>query len=326
MKDPNSLIAAYLDNALSETERAELTQWLKADPANVRQFTEAVMFEEQLRAAAQTQAAQAATEDFAEAPTRRVLPSWFAGWVSWRPLAAGIIVGIFCASFAWAYVSPKAPKVIKQALPLANAGFEEAAAPSPNGIPTTFGNWSGDYAEVVGAQAGIVPKEGQRMLRFVRSDNAVSAAGAAEAPRTGNIYQVIDLRPWRQALRDSQATADWSAWFHWAPSEGETGMTFAIHIWSFTGSTSILPSNWKDHLYQETAKSGQRAAFDQTPNTWRQLSASMIVPPDTDFLVVELKAIPRDPAPSSGPYCFKSGYVDETSLTLRIENENPSHE
>ena len=209
MNAAEPLVATYLDDALSETERAELNAWLKVSPANLRQFTEAVMFEQQIRAAAQAQALQPAAAEFVPELTENFGLSWFSRWLSWRPLAAGIILGIFCASFAWAYVNPHAPKSVPQLLPLANPGFEEPVAPSSNGTPTNFAIWSGDYAEIVGAQPGVLPKEGQRMLRFLRSDSAVSAG--LETNQTANIYQVIDMRPWRQLLRAGQAQADWSA-------------------------------------------------------------------------------------------------------------------
>ena len=56
MNDPEELIAGYLDEVLSESEKVELNAWLKADAANMHRFTEAVMFEQQIRAAVITKA------------------------------------------------------------------------------------------------------------------------------------------------------------------------------------------------------------------------------------------------------------------------------
>ena len=51
MSDPQKLIAAYLEDALSDTERDELVAWLKARPDHLRVFVEANLFERQMRQA-----------------------------------------------------------------------------------------------------------------------------------------------------------------------------------------------------------------------------------------------------------------------------------
>lgn len=53
MTRPERLIAAYLDDALTPAEQAELTAWLKADPAHLRQFVEANVREQHLRTVVQ---------------------------------------------------------------------------------------------------------------------------------------------------------------------------------------------------------------------------------------------------------------------------------
>ena len=130
------------------------------------------------------------------------------------------------------------------------------------------------------------------------------------------MYQAIDMRPYRSAIADGQARLDWSAWFHWVPAEDEKGMTFAVYLWTFTGDPSILPSNWRDHLYRETAKSGSRKPFNESPRVWRQIKGSMIIPPDTEFLVIELKALPQEPTEKKEPYRFLGCYADDVQLTL----------
>jgi len=53
MNRAEELIAAYLDDALTEAEEAELNAWLRADAENVRAFVEVNAREQQLRAAVQ---------------------------------------------------------------------------------------------------------------------------------------------------------------------------------------------------------------------------------------------------------------------------------
>lgn len=51
MTDPQRLIAAALDDALSQAEADELKAWLKADPDHLRAFVAASLFEQQIRSA-----------------------------------------------------------------------------------------------------------------------------------------------------------------------------------------------------------------------------------------------------------------------------------
>ena len=158
------------------------------------------------------------------------------------------------------------------------------------------------------------------MLRFLRADSAVSAAAAgAEKRSSGNLYQVVDLRAWREEIADGQAVVDWSAWYQWVPGAEETGMQFMTNVWAFTGTTEILPRNWKEHLYQETAKSSHRMNGEEARGTWRETAGRMTVPADTDFLVIELKVIPQGPGPEAGAgaYRFSGCFADDVRLVLR---------
>ncbi len=51
MTDPEKLIAGWLDVSLNEAEQAELDEWLKANDENMRRFTDAAMFEQQIQSA-----------------------------------------------------------------------------------------------------------------------------------------------------------------------------------------------------------------------------------------------------------------------------------
>ena len=44
------LISAYLDGVLTDEQQRELAEWIEADPENAKQFAEAVLLDNQLRA------------------------------------------------------------------------------------------------------------------------------------------------------------------------------------------------------------------------------------------------------------------------------------
>lgn len=237
-----------------------------------------------------------------------------------RPLtaaAAGLAFGLLSASVAWAYSSPRIQPFIKQMLEVANAGFENDATPLAEGVPTRYGVWSGDHAELTGSQQGVTPREGQRMFRFLRSDSIRPSDN--RGPFNGNIYQVIDIRAWHEAISDGTAMVDWSAWFNSVPDSAGGPMKFMTSVWAFSGDTGILPRNWAEKLYQEIAYSSRTVVADEDREGWQRTAGSMIVPPDTDFLVIELKAIPTGPGLTNGVVVFNGQYADDVQLVLRTK-------
>lgn len=101
VSDPGKLIADYLDDALTEADRESLNAWLAIDRANVRRFTDALLFEEQIRGAARAHAAQRAAEDIARKSRERARSdardrkaSWMRPAWTWGAAAALFILGM----------------------------------------------------------------------------------------------------------------------------------------------------------------------------------------------------------------------------------------
>lgn len=311
------LVRRHVEGTATADETRALEAALRTDAALRRQFLRYTSMDAALGSGRLGAAPAARTAPFTSRPARN---SWF----QWRPLtaaAAGLVLGMLCTSVVWAYAVPHMLNGANHELAISNAGFEESISPLSEGVPVRHAIWSGDFAEIAEAKHDITPREGGRMLRFLRSDSSVSSA--PERNVNGNLYQVVDLRPYQNEITSGQATVNWSAWFNWVPGPGEQGMKFRTTVWAFAGDTSILPSNWKDHLYQETAKSSHTIVSNDAPKTWRQIAGSMIVPPDTDFLVVELKAIPDVPETRMEPYRFHGCFADDVRLMLRTHVPQP---
>jgi hypothetical protein len=324
----DELIDRHLNGTLDDAGRQELEHRLlhsASDRARFWQLAEThVLVHEGVQrrlASASDAAVPGGTADSARATP----PAWQRGqWLQWRPLtaaAAGLALGVFCASAAWAYVSPGLPKFVKHVLAVANAGFEDDVTPLPNGVPVRYGVWSGDHAALVGPEQGITPKQGRRMFRFLRSDS--TEASSRGTIFNGNIYQVIDVRSSRDAIANGTAVVDWSAWFNCVPEPAAGRTKFVASVWAFVGDTAILPRNWADKLYQESAYSSWKIVADDDPRTWQRIAGKMMVPPDADFLVVELKVVPADPVPVEGAVEFPGHYADDVELILRT-NARPT--
>ena len=237
-------------------------------------------------------------------------------WLSWRPLtaaAAGIAFGMLFTTIVFGYSTSR---FVQKVLTLANAGFEEPDGPLPDGVPLAFGVWSGDHAATVGREQGVTPLEGGRMFRFLRSD---SGEGLPSRARHGNMYQLIDIRPWRDAIACGKAVVDWSAGFNCIREEGGVPSQFEASMWAFSGPPSVVRRNWEEKLHLELGYSTWRAVADGDPGTWQRVNGRLIVPPETDFLVIEIKAIAGNEGSVDGPVSFGGHYADDVRLVLRTD-------
>jgi hypothetical protein len=305
----SEMLTRYVGGDCTAEEARELSARLESDPAACDLLAEIL-----------TQGV--AVREFVQShpePVQAVnrMPQRWLSWFQCRPLtaaAAGLVIGLFSASMVFAYGMPK---VVHRVLALANAGFEERVAPLPDGIPVRYGVWSGDHAELVSVQQGIVPHEGKHMFRFLRSDSKQVSGGP---PFNGNIYQLIDARVWRDVINSGTAVVDWSAWFNCVREAPGTPSTFEASVWAFAGDPSFVRKNWEQKLHQELAYSSWRVVADDDPQSWQRIAGSMIVPPDTDFLVIELKVLPEKPVPVDGAVTFAGHYADDVQLILRTNS------
>jgi hypothetical protein len=121
VKNGAALIAAYLDDALPPDERAALSAWLRADAEHLRAFTEALMFEEQLRAAVRAAELRGGGEALLPVP-RPVAES---SRLSWRSVALAACLAVLAVAGAWMF-SGRGTKVAP-AEPLATVGVVRGA-------------------------------------------------------------------------------------------------------------------------------------------------------------------------------------------------------
>ncbi|MEO8353136.1 MAG: hypothetical protein ABI680_15505, partial [Chthoniobacteraceae bacterium] len=85
--DTEKFIAAHLDDSLNDSERDELTAWLRADPGNLGTFTEAVMLDQQIREAVQAESLRGSAVTFVVAESE-VAARGAHRWRNWLALAA----------------------------------------------------------------------------------------------------------------------------------------------------------------------------------------------------------------------------------------------
>ncbi len=320
----DELLLESRTRTLSTAEREELNAMLRthedARSHAAQMLMDDAALAEELRAAQMESLLSAdsggmlgATQPFAEAKRR-------SGWFQWRPLtaaAAGVVLGLFCATVAWAMASPRAVATMARVFALEDGSFEKTMGPVPAGFPKQAGVWSGDESEVV-SNGAVKAKDGAHMLRFV------SPGADANDPNgraiSCDVFQLVDLR----ALRDhgstqSDSVLELSAEFLDARIQPRVSVTFTCQMFLFNGDPAKAHETWP--LSNGDAIGSGAAHLDSlggTPTSWKKLTARCLLPAQADYAVVQIAA-----RPNIRPTKLESLFVDDVKLTVKMQPSLP---
>jgi hypothetical protein len=309
----DALLSRVADEAATAQEWRELEALLAAAPAARRRYVQMMDLHAELRArhvkASSPEAAQGLPKS----------PGSFA-WVSWRPLmaaAAGIVLGMFCTSVLFGYTMPRVVATASRLFALVDGSFEKTGGPVASGFPSEFGKWSGDEAEVVSGNA----MDGKQALRFVRAEG--DAAVPNSPANSCDVYQLVDLRPLKADAEGGEATLEMSAQFLDARSAKGADVTFTCRLYVFSGSPESLRGEWP--LTRKEALAAGSGAVQSTggaPQTWRSVTAKVLLPAQADFAVVQLVA-GKAPASDNQAAEFGEQFADDVRLTLKTQPTLP---
>lgn len=314
MTDPEffETLARYQDGSLVPEAIEALECALQEDPKRRKHFAEW-----QLRSMS--------LHDFFRQEAFRVpVPTPVRGrkgtWTPLRPAlaaAAGLVIGLFGASVAWAISTSEWTATASRVTGLGDAGFEEGTAgPIDPGFPRTTGHWSGDEAALVDFDGA---SEGGRVLQFVSPGADVPAPGGRAI--SCDVFQLVDLRTLRSAnAGEGDAMLELSADFRDGRAAGtQPSVTFMVQIFLFAGDPSILHQAWPHNLGEALASG---AAFvhtiGETKPEWHRLGAKCLVPPGAGFAVIQLAA-----RPNLRPAELESLFADGVALTLTTRPDLP---
>lgn len=306
-------VMRYQDGAMSAKECAAFENEMRDDAAKRRLFAEA-----QLRS-------MALHERFRQ-DAFRVVPkpkrvAWFASFVS-RPFAAaaaGLVLGLFCATLAWAVASPRAVATMARVFALADGSFEMMSGKVPSGFPQQTGVWSGDESEVV-TGGGATPKDGARMLRFVRAEGDATVPNSPA--NSCDVWQLVDLRGLRAEVGEGEATLELSASFLDARKAKGSRVLFSVRVYAFAGEPSQLHADWPMAVKESLAfGSGVADAWGGAPQKWKHATAKMMLPSSADFAVVQLVATKWTTKGQTAE--FGEQFADDVRLTLKTQPKLP---
>lgn len=318
--DWHDLIQRYIAGHTTDEEFALLQDSLKRDDALARLYLRYMNLDVILEAHASTAEAMRSLLMAAPVPTGKGGLSW----LSWRPLAAaaaGVVLGLFCASVAWAYTSPRVIAEARRLSALVDGSFEKQPGHVSAGFPLEAGVWSGDEADVV--PMGTPAKDGKQMLRFLKVDRDPNSPNSPA--NACDVYQIVGLRPLREMQEAAgESTLELSAEFLDARTAAGAPVIFRCIIYVFHGSVDALHVRWPE-VASEALGIGTAyvvSSGGSDGGQWHRITARCVLPPNADFCVLRLSA-GRDqfnggPMPELGMQ-----FADDVKLVLKTQPALP---
>ena len=187
-----------------------------------------------------------------------------------------------------------------------NGGFEVNET-TGGSLPTTTGDWAGDFSAIVGAQDGITPSEGTQML------NLMASTLTGDPPYGGgsNMWQLIDAAPFFADISAGVARFAARADFNRVLGDVETDTLFELTVRAYAGSPSDFPTQNQNFLTVETAT----LISDGDISTWETAAISdFSVPTNTEYLALVVRATENVFDDATLPE-LDGHYVDAVSLT-----------
>jgi hypothetical protein len=166
-----------------------------------------------------------------------------------------------------------------------NGGFEITEI-TGGGWPSEYGDWSGDHSVIVGADLGVVPKEDAKMLKFA----ATSFTGDYGTNVRCDVYQIIDINAFGDAVAAGEAMASGSVYFNRVAGDANTDTEFGLEILAYSGDPCSFPT-YLAMGGMELATANSLILTDGNEATWQQCEAELPLPVGTDFVVIGIRAV-----------------------------------
>ena len=188
-----------------------------------------------------------------------------------------------------------------------NCGFDVSARAALGGIPTDFGYWSGPAYSLIGAAQGVEPYNGKGMLQFL--GDPASRSGVSQ------VWQLIDLHSLKKLLASGQVKAEFSTYFN-RIHDANSGDKFGITLAAFHGTAADAKSLWAQRQSSALALADKELVADDDPATWEKIDVTAQLPPQTDFVIIELRAVAS--GETTGKISLLPGhFADLVELKLR---------
>ncbi|MCX6854758.1 MAG: hypothetical protein NTV80_07615 [Verrucomicrobia bacterium] len=299
-------LTRYVAGDCDPKEVQELSARLESDPAACDLLAEILMQGVALRELAQ------AHPKWVQATSR--IAQRRLGWLSWRPLtaaAAGLVLGCFGASVAWALVTPKTTPV-SISLPLIDESFENPDLTWPAGFPNHAGKWRGQPGRVVLEKVDAAPEAKDAAYMLQLDPTSVGF-------HRSYLFRIIDLKDLPLPAAGETRQIELTGSFH-AASPGEDER-YTLRMASFTQTPEEIRDLWAtwDEMDDRTLTLVKNAqTIPASVTGWQTLSASVAVPRNARCVVISLGAGRDESKNKRTPH-----YIDDVHVRLLISPHTP---
>ena len=237
-------------------------------------------------------------------------------------LLIGSLVGM---GVAWAVV-PQVRSALIVPLRIANGGFEgepawaimaNASVDRLDRLPAHAGVWGGDRVRVCGAEQGVAPVEGRRMLAF---EKALPGPGDEYVTRADScdLFQIVDLVGQQPQISRGGCTLVASAHVIDAGPVRPVGTDFVVRVHVFGGELESVLAKWPHTRLEAIATGTERVTSFGGQAEWRELTARASLPKDATFAILQIDATTLDRTPGRQPATFDRHYCDDVRITLTV--------
>jgi hypothetical protein len=169
---------------------------------------------------------------------------------------------------------------------LIDGGWEPGDLPRLNRVPTRFGVWGGDDAEVIGDWRGVKPHDGKGMLRLT------SSFALNQPPDARFIgceqWQFVDLQPYAREIKRGGVVAEASMWLR---QVGGEPVEYRLRLAGFASAQSLLgPGLAVTKSPRMTDSAVAKTIGKPDASDWQSMRTRLELPPSTLFVYVSPQA------------------------------------
>lgn len=291
------LIQRCVDQLATDAELAQLEERLLHEPAFRKRYIDYLAIDSAL-ASGIAKVENSSTSSKKSSRRLSQIPHW-------NPIltaVAGLVIGLFFASMAWAFINPRGASSSRIEMRAFFEDFEPKMTSSPivNGFPTQTGAWGGDPAKII-----------------TTDSTAVLGLQSSTESNLGYIQRIFEVAHLPQAGKNQKRNLEISASFFTEPSPNANRYT--VRVATFKESPEEIRNLWENYSWRELDRNTLtmiKAGHTTTPDTngWQMVSAVASLPADAKYVVVSLAAGRRMiDAPKA------THYLDNIEIDLVIE-------
>jgi hypothetical protein len=277
--DWHDFIQRYIAGTLTDDEALALQNALKSDKDLRALYLDYMNLDVALGSHAES---RAAVNEILASPITH--PSRPVRWLSWRPLtaaAAGLAIGLFSASAVWALA------VGQRRATLLHEGFEGRPAITAQSPLAAPGQWAAEASAVVAAEQGVLPKEGQRMLKM----------GPHPRAKSTRAYYALDLR---ESLPPASSAREWiEVRVSFRPALPAGKDRYILRAAAFAEELAkvdplLISHRWGEVQEHALAYAARGLVREPGAAEWQTLSLTLEVPAGARVLILSFWARPED--------------------------------